>query len=280
MIKIALITLSIISFSAQAEFIKKFFGRSSKPECSKYFVGLDSKAPTESQQETKNDETRDPSKDSTIDLETAQPSLSTKERLQQLIEQFVEGTKSVAEQIYELSCTAGSCSIDYTKVALKRVPGALWRVWRFEGDIKSFKEGIIFPVLGILREFREKKGNPNELAKVLGKFTILGPEITLKLQSSLLPQVKTTLMNVGGVLIGIPSIKEPTLIESLVASFRTAFVNHAVKVMFAKNMPLSEKLKKIQDTEEQLLVFLEEIKDDLGIKDVDLELTEWMSKNP
>jgi hypothetical protein len=87
-------------------------------------------------------------------------------------------------------------------------------------------------------------------------------------------------MNVGGVLIGIPSIKEPTLIESLVASFRTAFVNHAVKVMFAKNMPLSEKLKKIQDTEEQLLVFLEEIKDDLGIKDVDLELTEWMSKNP
>ncbi len=273
MYQFILIVVSVVSFSANAKFIKNLFGRWSKPECSKYFVILDSKIPPA------NPEPKDEVKDPVFEIQTEQPNVGTRERLEQLISQFVEGTKSVAEQIYELSCTAGSCSIDYTKVAIKRVPGALWRIWRFEGDLKSFKDGIIFPILGILREFREKKEDPNELAKVLGKFTILDPEIVLKLQSSLLPQVKTTLTNVGGVLIGIPSIKEPTLIESLVASFRTAFVSHAIKVMFTKNMPLMEKLKKIQDTEEQLLAFIENIKDDLGIKDVDSELSAWMDKN-
>lgn len=193
------------------------------------------------------------------------------------VQKTFEKLPSLANQFNDLACLAGECSVDLTKTVAASIPGAIYRVWQFEGSLDDVRTGIVVPLMGHIRHLRLNKENPQELAKTFARLLVFSVEATFKLQTALSYQLEVNLVPSGaGGLLALPSIENPPVQDDLLKQFMLEVFNSIRSALLQPSLTWQQRFDAMLDTEKLMNNFILRVADQLGWKDIQVEIQHWV----
>lgn len=215
-------------------------------------------------------------------VESANASIEKAEILKkagELTTDFLNNASDLVEQISQLACTTGNCSVAFSGSLLKSLPGLAWRTFRFNPNPEGIKNGIIFPLISSLRDLRGAKetGDAVNVAQNLSKMMSLLVEVSLKAQKIAINEVAATRVNISapalatGLVVATPANDYPTLASHIL----NGIISQMKLALFSKGVPLTERITMLLDYELMFLRSLREISARIGIQDLDTEVRAW-----
>lgn len=193
----------------------------------------------------------------------------------------------IGNQVKEMSCQAAECSRVYTMTMVGQIPGAAWRILRFDADVEGIKNGVIIPLAGLLRDLRESEGDLEERSRVLARLSVFAVEVPLKLQKALPSQVAgwsgAMLSASISMATGVPMFaagSDGDLGPALAGYVRQEIMSVIWEALTTPNLTMSQRIERFARIEETITMrILPRLAQDFGWYDLQNEIEAWRSAN-